>query len=315
MFPGRLYVELQRHGLPEQSRVEAALVDLAYEFKLPLVATNDAYYADESMQEAHDALICISDGTYLNQADRRRFTSEHRFKSAQEMRDLFRDLPEAVGKHFDRCPRCSFRPLAHEPIFPAYVSARGLDAATEIQQQAEAGLKRRLERIVFPLADENADRESIAVPYCERLEYELSVIIDMGFAGYFLIVADFIGFARKSGIPVGPGRGSGAGSVAAWSLGITDIDPLRFGLLFERFLNPGRISMPDFDVDFLSGRAATKSCVTSKKSTVESGSRKSSRSENLQARAALRDVGRVLEMHMVRSTVSARWFRTILPIP
>lgn len=295
MFPGRLYVELQRHGLPEERRVEAALVDLAYEFKLPLVATNDAYYADESMQEAHDALICISDGTYLSQADRRRFTSEHRFKSAQEMRDLFRDLPEAVDNTLIVARRCSFRPLAHEPIFPAYVSARGLDAATEIRQQAEAGLKRRLERIVFPLADENADRESIAVPYRERLAYELSVIIDMGFAGYFLIVADFTGFARKSGIPVGPGRGSGAGSVAAWSLGITDIDPLRFGLLFERFLNPGRISMPDFDVDF---------CQEGRDEVLRYVEEKYGRDRvaqiitfgKLQARAALRDVGRVLEM-------------------
>ena len=290
MFPGRLYVELQRHGLPEESRVEAALVDLAYEFKLPLVATNDAYYADESMQEAHDALICISDGTYLSQAARRRFTSEHRFKSAQEMRDIFRDLPEAVDNTLIVARRCSFRPLAHEPIFPAYVSARGLDAATEIRQQAEAGLKRRLERIVFPLVDENADRESIAAPYRERLEYELSVIIDMGFAGYFLIVADFIGFARKSGIPVGPGRGSGAGSVAAWSLGITDIDPLRFGLLFERFLNPGRISMPDFDVDF---------CQEGRDEVLRYVEEKYGRDRvaqiitfgKLQARAALRDVG------------------------
>ncbi len=295
MFPGRLYVELQRHGLPEEGRVEAALVDLAYELDLPLLATNDAYYADEAMREAHDALICISDGTYLSQADRRRFTSEHRFKSAREMRDLFRDLPEAADNTLVVARRCSFCPSTREPIFPAYTSVQGLDAETEIRRQAEAGLEQRLERIVFPLVDENADRESIAAPYRERLGYELSVIIDTGFAGYFLIVADFIGFARKAGIPVGPGRGSGAGSITAWSLGITDIDPLRFGLLFERFLNPGRISMPDFDVDF---------CQEGRDEVLRYVEEKYGRDRvaqiitfgKLQARAALRDVGRVLEM-------------------
>lgn len=295
MFPGRLYVELQRHGPPEEGRVEGALVDLAYELELPLVATNDVYFADESMREAHDALICISDGTYLSQTDRRKFTAEHRFKSAREMRELFHDLPEAVDNTLVIARRCSFRPLEREPIFPAYTSPQDLDAETEIRRLAEAGLERRLERIVFPLADENADREAIAAPYRERLDYELSVIVGVGFAGYFLIVADFIGFARKSEIPVGPGRGSGAGSVAAWSLGITDIDPLRFGLLFERFLNPGRISMPDFDVDF---------CQEGRDEVLRYVEKKYGRDRvaqiitfgKLQARAALRDVGRVLEM-------------------
>ena len=295
MFPGRLYVELQRHGPPDGGRVEGALVDLAYELELPLVATNDVYFANESMREAHDALICVSDGTYLGQDDRRKFTAEHRFKSAREMRELFHDLPEAVDNTLVIARRCSFRPLERDPIFPAYTSPRGLDAETEIRRQAEAGLERRLERIVFPLADGGADREATAAPYRERLDYELSVIVDMGFAGYFLIVADFIGFARKSEIPVGPGRGSGAGSVVAWSLGITDIDPLRFGLLFERFLNPGRISMPDFDVDFCQeGRDEVLRYVEDKygrdrvAQIITFG--------KLQARAALRDVGRVLEM-------------------
>ena len=295
VFPGRLYVELQRHGLPDERRVESHLVDLAYELDLPLVATNDVYFADETMQEAHDALICISDGTYLSQTDRRRFTANHRFKSAGEMRELFQDLPEAVDNTLTIARRCAYRPLPHDPIFPTYPLDAGIDVKMVLQEQASAGLIDRLERQVFGTGASAEQNEEVAVPYRERLDFELSVIIDMGFAGYFLIVADFIGFARKSGIPVGPGRGSGAGSVVAWSLGITDIDPLRFGLLFERFLNPERISMPDFDIDFCQeGRDEVLRYVEDKygrdrvAQIITFG--------KLQARAALRDVGRVLEM-------------------
>ena len=295
IFPGRLYVELQRHGLPDQRRVEPHLLDLAYDLDVPLVATNDVYFADETMQEAHDALICISDGTYLNQTDRRRFTTDHRFKSAAEMQDLFQDLPEAVDNTLTIARRCAYRPRPHDPIFPTYPLAPGIDVKTVLQEQASAGLEHRLERHVFETGAGGEENEEVAAPYRERLEFELSVIISMGFAGYFLIVADFIGFARKSGIPVGPGRGSGAGSVVAWSLGITDIDPLRFGLLFERFLNPERISMPDFDVDFCQeGRDEVLRYVEDKygkdrvAQIITFG--------KLQARAALRDVGRVLEM-------------------
>ena len=295
IFPGRLYVELQRHGLPDERRVETHLVDLAYELDLPLVATNDVYFADETMQEAHDALICISDGTYLSQTDRRRFTSEHRFKSADEMRDLFGDLPEAIENTLTVARRCAYRPLPRDPILPNYSSSLGLDESAEIRELALAGLERRLERHVFTPDADASRREAVAAPYRERLDHELSVIIDMGFAGYFLIVADFIRFARESSIPVGPGRGSGVGSVVAWSLEITDIDPLHFGLLFERFLNRERISMPDFDVDFCpEGRDDVLRYVEDKygldrvAQIITFG--------KLQARAALRDVGRVLEM-------------------
>ena len=295
IFPGRLYVELQRHGLPDEQRVEPHLLDLAYELDLPFVATNDVYFADETMQEAHDALICISDGTYLSQTDRRRFTADHRFKSADEMCELFADLPEAVDNTLSVARRCAYRPLPRDPILPNYSSSLGLDESAEIRELALAGLDRRLERHVFTADMDESAREAVAAPYRERLDHELSVIIDMGFAGYFLIVADFIRFARKSGIPVGPGRGSGVGSVVAWSLEITDIDPLRFGLLFERFLNRERISMPDFDVDFCpEGRDDVLRYVEDKYGVdrvaqiITFG--------KLQARAALRDVGRVLEM-------------------
>ncbi len=294
IFPERLYIELQRHGLPDETQIEAALLDFAYEFDLPVVATNDVYFSDESMQEAHDALICISDGTYLSQTQRRRFTTEHRFKSADEMRALFHDLPEATVNTVTIAKRCAYRPLPHDPIFPVFPLSPGADVATGLRKQACEGLEERLERHVRQKNDSNPG-EDAAAPYRERLEFELSIIIEMGFSGYFLIVADFIGFARRSGIPVGPGRGSGAGSVVAWSLGITDIDPLKFGLLFERFLNPERISMPDFDVDFCQeGRDEVLRYVEDKygrdrvAQIITFG--------KLQARAALRDVGRVLEM-------------------
>ena len=294
IFPGRLYIELQRHGLPDEGKIESVLLDFAYEIDLPVVATNDVYFADESMWEAHDALICISDGTYMSQSDRRRFSLEHRFKSADEMRVLFQDLPEAIDNTVTIARRCAYRPLPHDPIFPVFPMGPGLDVTTELQKLSREGLEECLKRHVLQ-ENKPDDKRDISVPYRERLEFELSIIIEMGFAGYFLIVADFIGYARRSGIPIGPGRGSGAGSLVAWSLGITDIDPLKFGLLFERFLNPERISMPDFDVDFCQeGRDEVLRYVENKygrdrvAQIITFG--------KLQARAALRDVGRVLEM-------------------
>jgi DNA polymerase-3 subunit alpha len=295
IFEGRLYVELQRHGLALEERIEPALLELAYRHGLPLVATNEVFFADEGMYEAHDALICIAEGTYLSEPNRRRLTPEHRFKSAAEMRQLFADLPEAADNTLAIARRCAFYPSPRKPILPPYPDAAGHDEAGELKRQAEEGLERRLAAQVVRDGMSEAEREDACRPYRERLVYELGVISQMGFAGYFLIVADFIKWAKSQGIPVGPGRGSGAGSVVAWALTITDLDPLRWGLLFERFLNPERISMPDFDIDFCQdrrdeviryvqeryGRDRVAQIITFGK---------------LQARAALRDVGRVLQM-------------------
>ncbi len=285
LFPGRLYVELMRHGEPDERLIEGRLLDLAYARDLPLIATNEVFFADESMHEAHDVLLCIAEGATLADEKRRRVTADHRFKSAGEMRRLFSDLPEAADNTLVVAQRCAYMPAARKPILPAFRSGSGLDEPDELRSQAEAGLARRLEAIP-------ADRHAL---YRERLGYELEVIVAMGFAGYFLIVADFTGWARAQGIPVGPGRGSGAGSVVAWSLGITDLDPLRWGLLFERFLNPERVSMPDFDIDF---------CQERRDEVIRYVQRKYGRDRvaqiitfgKLQARAALRDVGRVLGM-------------------
>jgi DNA polymerase-3 subunit alpha len=241
-FPGRLYVELSRHGMPEEARSEAGLVDLAYAHDLPLVATNDAYFPDRDFYEAHDALLCIAQGKAVDDTDRDRLTQDHYFRAAAEMRALFADLPEACDNTLVIARRCAYMPTLQAPILPAFPTEAGIDEAGALRQAAQAGLAARLQAL--GLGDERAE------PYRARLAFELDMIVKTGFAGYFLIVADFIQWAKRQGIPVGPGRGSGAGSVVAWSLTITDLDPLRFGLLFERFLNPERVSMPDFDIDF-----------------------------------------------------------------
>ncbi|MFQ5955851.1 MAG: DNA polymerase III subunit alpha, partial [Kiloniellales bacterium] len=295
LFPGRLYVELMRHELPEEGRIEEALVELAYGHDLPLIATNECFFADETMYEAHDALLCIADGAVVSQPQRRRVTPEHRLKTAAEMRALFADLPEAVDNTLAVARRCHFMPTSRPPILPPYPGLQGRSEAEVLRSTAAAGLERRLEALLNAPGTDPQAREAAARPYRDRLAYELDVIIEMGFAGYFLIVADFITWAKRHAIPVGPGRGSGAGSVVAWALTITDLDPLRWGLLFERFLNPERVSMPDFDIDFCQerrdevlryvqetyGRDRVAQIITF---------------GTLQARAVLRDVGRVLEM-------------------
>ena len=295
IFPGRLYVEIMRHGLAGEARVEDRLVDLAYANDLPLVATNEVFFAEAEMYEAHDALLCIAVGSYVSEAERRRVTPEHRFKSAQEMIELFADLPEAVANTLAIARRCAFVPGAVDPILPAFPTEAGRDEAEELRAQSEAGLEARLSEQIYTPEMNQAAREAAARTYRERLEYELGVIVKMGYPGYFLIVADFVLWAKQQDIPVGPGRGSGAGSVVSWALTITDLDPLRWGLLFERFLNPERVSMPDFDIDF---------CQERRDEVIRYVQDKYGRDRvaqiitfgKLQARAALRDVGRVLQM-------------------
>ncbi len=290
-FSGRLYVELMRHGLEDERRIEPRLVDLAYRHHMPLIATNEAFFSFSDMYEAHDALICIADGAYVSQDDRRRLTPDHRFKTASEMRTLFADLPEAADNTLVVARRCAFMVEGRDPLLPSVPrAADGRDEAEVLADLAREGLDKRLRARGF-----DANRDAAAGKYRQRLEYELGVIVEMGFPGYFLIVADFIHWAKEHGIPVGPGRGSGAGSVVSWALTITDLDPLRFGLLFERFLNPERVSMPDFDIDF---------CQNRRDEVIRYVQEKYGRDRvaqiitfgKLQARAVLRDVGRVLEM-------------------
>jgi DNA polymerase III subunit alpha len=289
IFGDRLYVEIQRHGLPQERMVEPPLLDLAYAAELPIVATNEPYFETAADFEAHDALLCIAGGTYVAVDERRRLSPEHYFKSPQAMAELFADLPEAIDNTIEIARRCAFRPAMQAPILPQFLAAStGADEARELRQQAEAGLTRRL-------SSEGVAPGEDAKSYAERLAFELDVIIGMNYQGYFLIVADFIQWAKGKGIPVGPGRGSGAGSLVAWALTITDLDPIRFGLLFERFLNPERVSMPDFDIDFCQDRRDEVIAYVRERYGADRVAHIITFGK-LQARAVLRDVGRVLQM-------------------
>ncbi len=287
-YPDRLYVELQRHpgedGLPEAERMsERGHVEMAYAMGLPLVATNDVYFPKSNMYEAHDALICIAEGAYVDQQGaRRKLTPQHYFKTPQEMATLFADLPEALENTVEIARRCAFKAYKRDPILPKFAD----DEIEELRRQAVEGLKARL--AVIPHA-------APVEEYEKRLEFELGIIEGMGFPGYFLIVADFIKWAKDQDIPVGPGRGSGAGSLVAYALTITDLDPLRYSLLFERFLNPERVSMPDFDIDF---------CMDRREEVIRYVQEKYGRDKvgqiitfgALLSKAAVRDIGRVLQM-------------------
>ena len=305
LFSDRLYIELQRHGMAGERLAEPQLIDLAYARGLPLVAANEPFFATRDDYEAHDALLCIAEGKLVADGERRQLTAEHRFKTRAEMAALFADLPEALTATVEIAQRCVFCPRVQAPILPRFTAGRTERAAAdengerdqqaqeaaeaeELRRAARSGLERRLQR--YGTAPSHSVED-----YNERLEFELGVIVNMHYAGYFLIVADFIQWAKAHDIPVGPGRGSGAGSLIAYALTITDLDPIRFGLLFERFLNPERISMPDFDVDF---------CQDRRDEVIRYVQEKYGRDQvaqiitfgTLQARGVLRDVGRVLQM-------------------
>jgi DNA polymerase-3 subunit alpha len=294
LFGNRLYIELQRHQGYSRA-IEQAQIDLAYLHELPLVATNEAFFLKREDYDAHDALMAIAEGTVIAVDERRRVTPDHYLKTQKEMIALFADLPEAIDNTVEIARRCSYFPKTRKPILPRFTAGDLADAekaeaaeADELKRQAWEGLERRLARHGVSAGFTEED-------YRNRLEFELGIIERMKFPGYFLIVSDFIKWAKAHGIPVGPGRGSGAGSLVAWSLTITDVDPLRFSLLFERFLNPERVSMPDFDIDF---------CQDRREEVIRYVQGRYGRDHvgqiitfgTLQARAVLRDVGRVLQM-------------------
>src|SRR6476469_7170365 len=281
LFPERLYIELSRRNNAIEDAAETALIDLAYARNLPLVATNPAAYADPAFHAAHDAMLCISNSAYVESADRITSSADAWLKDSAAMAELFSDLPEALANTAVIAQRCAVAAPQRKPILPRL----GDDEEEQLRRDARAGLADRLK-------NRPAEEQQ---PYLERLEFELDVITGMGFAGYFLIVADFIKWAKANDIPVGPGRGSGAGSVVAWSLTITDLDPIALNLLFERFLNPERVSMPDFDIDF---------CETHRDTVITYVQGKYGRDRvaqiitfgRLKARAVLKDTGRVLQM-------------------
>ncbi|MFA7588441.1 MAG: DNA polymerase III subunit alpha, partial [Novosphingobium sp.] len=287
LFGDALYVEIARRGEAVEEASEDALIELAYARNLPLVATNPACFAEAGFHAAHDAMLCIANSTHIDAADRPRSSREAWVKPVEVMQDLFADLPEALANTLVVAQRCAFAPPRRKPLLPSLAGDTEGEARM-MAEQARQGLELRLE----PYGEMTPEERQ---PYFDRLDFEVGIITRMGFCGYFLIVADFIKWAKDNGIPVGPGRGSGAGSLVAWALTITDLDPLKLGLLFERFLNPERVSMPDFDIDF---------CETRRGEVIRYVQRKYGHDHvaqiitfgQLKARAVLRDTGRILQM-------------------
>ncbi|KTR84880.1 DNA polymerase III subunit alpha [Novosphingobium barchaimii] len=316
LFPQRLYIEIARSGDPVEDASEDGLIELAYARELPLVATNPAQYAEKHFHSAHDALLCIANSTHIDAPDRPRSSDQRWVKPAETMAQAFADLPEALANTLVVAQRCAFAPPKRKPILPSLAGDKTGEERM-LERDARLGLASRLapywpetttdelNAVLSLPEDQRADAWAArlkphGVPeefleYADRLDFETSIIIRMGFPGYFLIVADFIKWAKDNGIPVGPGRGSGAGSVVAWALTITDLDPLKLGLLFERFLNPERVSMPDFDIDF---------CETRRGEVIRYVQAKYGHDHvaqiitfgKMKARAVLRDCGRILQM-------------------
>ena len=289
LFRDNMYIELQRHGLEVQDVAEKTLIDISHELNIPLVATNDCFFENEEKFNAHQVLTCIDKGLTISSDNRRLITKEHYLKDTESMINLFKDIPEAIDNTIVIAKRCSFFVKSHDPILPTYPGLKGMSEADYLFKISNEGLNER-----FKLSSKQFNEKEKQF-YMERLIDELKIINKMGFSGYFLIVYDFIKWAKDNFIPVGPGRGSGAGSIVAWSLKITDLDPIRWGLLFERFLNPERVSMPDFDIDFCQDRREEVINYVRNRyghdrvaQIITFGS--------LQAKAAIRDVGRVLEM-------------------
>ena len=289
IFNDNLYVELQRHGIKSQLIAEKNLIDLAYEYDIPLVATNDCFFQNEGKFAAHQVLTCIDKGLTISSDNIRMLTKEHYLKDPKTMISLFKDIPEAIENTIIIAKRCSFFLKEINPILPKYPGLENISEADYLSKISFKGLVERFNLSITKFSDDKKNN------YKNRLDKELEIINEMGFAGYFLIVYDFIKWSKENDIPVGPGRGSGAGSIVAWSLSITDLDPIRWGLLFERFLNPERISMPDFDIDF---------CQDRREEVIDYVRNRYGKDKvaqiitfgSLQAKAAIRDVGRVLEM-------------------
>jgi DNA polymerase III subunit alpha len=292
IFPHRFYIELQRAGRADDEAHVVAAVQLASHLNLPVVATHPVQFTKPDDYEAHEARVCISEGEILgNQRRVRKFTREQYFKSSAQMVELFADIPSAVANTLEIAKRCNVSLVLGKPQLPDYPTPNGMAIDEYFRFSSHEGLKERLAHLYPDATKREAERQR----YEKRLEFEINTILKMGFPGYFLIVGDFINWAKNNGCPVGPGRGSGAGSLVAYSLKITDLDPLQYNLLFERFLNPERVSMPDFDIDF---------CQTNRDRVIDYVKDKYGRNAvsqivtfgTMAARAAIRDVGRVLDM-------------------
>jgi len=290
-FDDKFYLEIQRHGDQNEISFEKYNLKKSFEFKIPIIATNEVFYLNQDMHEAHDALTCIGTKTYVNDKSRIKFSDQHYFKSDDEMSVLFSDLPEALENNYNLPLRCSFKPVFSKPVLPNISTEKEGNADEILKKNSLDGLKEKFLKI-FNIETNNLTENDNFLKYKDRLDHELRIIIEMKYPSYFLIVSDYIKWAKNNDIPVGPGRGSGAGSLVAWCLSITDVDPIKFNLIFERFLNPDRVSMPDFDIDFceekrdLVFKYLTTKYQDSVAHIITFG--------KLKARMVIRDVGRVL---------------------
>ena len=290
-FKDKIYFEIQRHNDIGEKNLESTFLHLSEKFKIPIIASREIYYISKDMYEAHDALICIGEKTYVDEKKRKKFTDEHYLKISDELKREYSDLPEALENNYFFPYRFNYKPKKSKPILPSIKIKSDLTEADELLIQSQKGLKNRLENFIFK-NKQPREKSQIEIIYKKRLMHEIKIINSMKYSGYFLIVSDYIKWAKKNNIPVGPGRGSGAGSLVAYSLDITDLDPIEFGLIFERFLNPDRISMPDFDIDF----CEEKRDLVFKylKSKYKGGVAHIITFGKLKARMALRDIGRVI---------------------
>ena len=289
-FEDNIYIEIQRHKDLNEKEFENYNLKLSEKLELPIIASNEVYYLDKDMFDAHDALMCIGEKNYVNDTNRNKLTNQHYFKSSDEMIELFQDLPEALENNFNLPYRCSFKPNFSRPILPSISSSKN-DPNEMLKYLSEEGLKDKFKK-VYDIELINIEKDKKYLEYKKRLDHEIHIIVEMNYSGYFLIVSDYIKWAKQNKIPVGPGRGSGAGSLVAWCLSITDIDPIKFDLIFERFLNPDRISMPDFDIDFCEEKRDL--VFEYLKSKYRDNVAHIITFGKLKARMVIRDVGRVL---------------------
>ena len=290
-FTDRMYIEIQRHNEFQEKNFENYLLNISKALKLPLIATQEIFYLDEDMHEAHDALICIGEKNFVDEKNRFRYNNQHYFKSQDELEKLYSDIPEALKNNYNFHLRFNFKPKKSKPILPSIISKESGSPEEELTKLAKLGLENRLENFIFK-KDKTKSKEQLKEIYEDRLTHEINIINSMNYASYFLIVSDYIKWAKNNSIPVGPGRGSGAGSLVAYCLDITDLDPIEFDLIFERFLNPDRISMPDFDIDFCEEKRDR--VFEYLKSKYKNGVAHIITFGKLKARMVLRDVGRVL---------------------
>ena len=303
-FKDNFYLEIQRHGDEGENLFEKFLLHASEEFKLPIIATHEVFYLEKDMYEAHDAYLCVGEKTYISSPDRRKYSDEHYLKTSEEMYQLFKDLPDALENNAYFPLKVSYRPRNSQPVLPNIQTDKIKNVDDLLRKESEEGLEEKLNEYIFPYSDQKnkikrvkkhsgqKDKEQIKKFYYERLNHEIEIISKMKYSSYFLIVSDYIKWAKQNNIPVGPGRGSGAGSLVAWVLSITDIDPIKFDLIFERFLNPDRISMPDFDIDFCEEKR--DKVFNYLKQKYGKGVAHIVTFGKLKARMAFRDIGRVL---------------------